>query len=89
MRHVGPVRQGAVNHVRRGTEQHSAGRSVRHSTPARRVTGSIHEVFFLRECLPGEASPGPPARGSARPPWTPSIAWGGGRVKGTFPAGRV
>ena len=38
MRRAGPVRRGAVNHVRRGTEQHSADRRVRHSPPARRVT---------------------------------------------------
>jgi len=40
MRCAGPVRRGTVNHVRRGTEQHSADRRVRHSPPVRRVTES-------------------------------------------------
>jgi len=40
MRRAGPVRHGTVNHVRRGTEQHSADRCVRHSPPVRRVTES-------------------------------------------------
>ena len=52
MRRVGPVRRGTVNHVRRGTEQHYADRSVRHSPPARCVT-ELSVFFYHLSILTG------------------------------------